>query len=163
MSGSMHVTRCAGSPVLSAAEAAAAMALFFVRTEPNVHVMAFDTAAREFPITPKQRLDDVIASVTKWGGGTNLAIPVKHALAHKMNVDAIVILTDNETWAGEQHTVQALYQYRQRINPQAKLVVMATTANSGTVTDPADPLSFGVAGFDAAAPQLVMDFIRGGS
>jgi len=163
VSGSMRGSRCAGSPVLSAAEAAAAVATFLVRTEANAHVMAFDTAAREFPITPTQRLDDVIASITKWGGGTDLSIPVKYALDRKLKVDAIVILTDNETWAGKQHTVQALYQYRQRINPQAKLVVMATTANGGTVTDPADPLSFGVAGFDAAAPQLVMDFIKGES
>jgi 60 kDa SS-A/Ro ribonucleoprotein len=74
-------------------------------------------------------------------------------------MDAIVIITDNETWAGQEHPVQALYQYRQRINPKAKLVVMATVANSGIICDPADPLSIGVAGFDAAAPQLVMDFI----
>ena len=101
----------------------------------------------------------MIASVKQWGGGTDLSLPVTYALDRKLQVDAIIILTDSETWAGKQHTGQALYQYRQRVNPAAKLVVMATTANGGVICDPADPLSFGVAGFDAAAPQLVMDFI----
>ncbi|MBP7253328.1 MAG: TROVE domain-containing protein [Alphaproteobacteria bacterium] len=160
VSGSMRGTRCAGSRILSAVEAAAAVATFLVRTEPKTHVMAFDTEAREFAVTPKQRLDDVVASVAKWGGGTDLSLPVTYALERKLEVDAFIILTDSETWAGKQHTVQALHQYRQRINPRAKLVVMAAAANGGTICDPADPLSFGVAGFDAAAPQLVMDFIR---
>lgn len=161
VSGSMRGTPCAGSPILTAAEAAAAMATFLVRTEPKVHVMAFDTAAREFPITASQRVDDVVAGIVKWGGGTDVSVPVRYALDRKLEVDAFVILTDSETWAGKQHPVQALYQYRKRINPHAKLAVMAATANGGTVCDPADPLAFGVAGFDAAAPALVMDFIRG--
>lgn len=160
VSGSMRGTRCAGSQILSAVEAAAAVATFLVRTEPKTHVMAFDTEAREFAVTPKQRLDDVVASVAKWGGGTDLSLPVTYALERKLAVDAFIILTDSETWAGKQHTVQALHQYRQRINPRAKLIVMAAAANGGTICDPADSLSFGVAGFDAAAPQLVMDFIR---
>ncbi len=161
VSGSMRGTRCAGSPILSAVEAAAAVASFLVRTEPKTHVMAFDTEARAFTVTPKQRLDDVVASVSQWGGGTDLSLPVTYAMERQLVVDAFIILTDSETWAGEQHTVQALHQYRQRLNPKAKLVVMAAAANGGTVCDPADPLSFGVAGFDATAPQLVMDFIRG--
>jgi 60 kDa SS-A/Ro ribonucleoprotein len=123
--------------------------------------MAFDTAAHEFTITRKQRLDDVMNSMTKWGGGTDLSLPVAYALKKKLTVDAFVILTDNETWAGREHAVQTLHQYRQRINPSAKLVVLASSANAGSVIDPNDPLSFGVAGFDAAAPQLVAEFIKG--
>lgn len=160
VSGSMQMHQCIGSRILSASEAAAAVATFLVRTEPRVHTMTFDTEAWEFPITPTQRLDDVISKIKRWGGGTDLSIPVTYALKNRLEVDAFIILTDNETWAGKQHTVQALHQYRQQINPQAKLVVMATAANGGMVCDPADSLSFGVAGFDATAPQLVMDFIK---
>ena len=54
VSGSMQGSRCAGSPVLSAIEAAAAVAAFLVRTEPKAHVMAFDVATREFPITRRR-------------------------------------------------------------------------------------------------------------
>lgn len=160
VSGSMTMARCAGSPVLGCVEAAMAMGMFFVRTEENVHTMAFDTAAHEFSITKRQRLDDILKSWGKWGGGTDLSLPIAYALKKKIVVDAFVIMTDNETWAGRQHPVQTLYQYRQRINPNAKLIVMATSANRGQICDPSDPLSLGVAGFDAAAPGLVCEFIK---
>jgi 60 kDa SS-A/Ro ribonucleoprotein len=45
-------------------------------------------------------------------------------------------------------------------HPKAKLVVLAAAANRGSVADPKDPLSFGVSGFDSAAPGLIMGFIR---
>ncbi len=159
VSGSMQGTACAGSAILSVVEAAAAIGLFLVRSEKNAHVMAFDTEEQNLLITPGQRLDDVIRNVTRFGGGTDLAIPVTYALSRNLEIDAFIILTDNETWAGKMHPVQALQKYRDLINPQAKLVVMAMAANSGTICDPTDPLSFGVAGFDASAPQLAMDFI----
>lgn len=161
ISGSMQGAQCVGSRVLTCAEAAVAMAVMFARTEDNVHTMAFDTKSHEFLIGKKQRLDDALKNITKWGGGTDVALPVLYALEKKLNVDAFVVLTDSETWAGKQHAVQALYQYRQSINPNAKLVVLAASANSGSVCDPNDPLSFGIAGFDAAVPTLVSDFIRG--
>lgn len=160
VSGSMRSGRCAGSPVLGCVEAAIAMAMLFVRTEKNVHTMAFDTAAHELTLTRKQRLDDIIQSFQKWGGGTDLSLPVAYALKKKLNVDAFVVLTDSETWAGKAHPVQVLHQYRKEVSPKAKLIVLASSANQGSICDPNDPLSFGVAGFDAAAPGLVADFIR---
>ena len=122
--------------------------------------IAFDTATHEFTMTRKQRLDDIIKNITDWGGGTDLSLPIAYALKKKLEVDAFVILTDNETWAGREHPVQTLHRYRSQINPKAKLIVLATGANQGTVVEPDDPLSFGVAGFDAAAPQLVAEFIK---
>lgn len=160
VSGSMQIS-CAGSPVLSAIEAAIAVAFFFVRTEKNVHVIEFDTGAHEFPISPRQRLDNLLSNI-KWGGGTDLGVTVSYALDHKMPLDAILILTDNECWAGKAHCASLLQEYRKTINPDVKLVVMATAANSGAVCDPKDGRSLGIAGFDAAAPQMVLDFIRGG-
>lgn len=159
VSGSMRINTCTGSPVLNSVEAAAAVASFLVRTEKNVHTMAFDTEAREFPITPKQRLDDIIAGINQWGGGTDLSIPVAYALKNQLNVDAFIIITDNECWAGSQHNVQALQDYRRKINPKTKLIVMATSANAGVICDPKDPLSLGIVGFDAAASKIAMKFI----
>jgi 60 kDa SS-A/Ro ribonucleoprotein len=161
VSGSMSSSRCAGSPVLSCVEAAVAMAMLFVRTEKKVHTIAFDTEAYDFTITRKQRLDDVIKDIDKWGGGTDLSLPIAYALKKKLEIDAFVVVTDNETWAGQEHPIQMLYQYRARINPNTKLIVIATSANRGSVVEPNDPLSLGVAGFDASAPQLVTAFIKG--
>jgi 60 kDa SS-A/Ro ribonucleoprotein len=75
-------------------------------------------------------------------------------------VDAFVVVTDNETWAGRQHPVQALARYREQINPEARVAVMACSANGGSVVSDSDALALGVAGFDAAAPQIVGDFVR---
>ncbi|MBL0338795.1 MAG: TROVE domain-containing protein [Rhodospirillaceae bacterium] len=160
VSGSMQHVRCLGSSALQAIEAASAMAALFVRTEKQVHSITFDTQYYEFPITASQRLDDIIARIKQWGGGTDISLPVKYALDKKVVVDVFVIITDSETWAGREHPVQTLQEYRQRINPKAKLVVLATTANAGSIVEPNDPLSFGVAGFDANVPELVSDFIR---
>jgi 60 kDa SS-A/Ro ribonucleoprotein len=162
VSGSMTGMRCAGSPVLNCVEAAVAMAMLFVRTEKNIHTMAFDTQAHNLTITSKQRLDDIIKNMTEWGGGTDLSIPIAYALEKKLKLDAFVILTDSETWVGREHPVQTLHKYRQTINHNAKLIVLASTANHGSVVEPNDPLSFGVAGFDAASPQLVCEFIKEG-
>lgn len=161
VSGSMTGATCVGSSMLSSVEAAIAVGMLFVRTEENVHTMAFDTDSYEFPITAKQRLDDVIKNMTKWGGGTDLSIPIAYALKKNLVVDAFVIITDNETWAGKSHAVQVLYQYRKKINPSAKLIVLATSASRGSICDPNDGLSLGVAGFDSSVPLLVSDFIRG--
>ena len=73
--------------------------------------------------------------------------------------DGFVVATDHETWAGRVHATEALARYRAEINPAAKVALLATAANGGQVVDPADPLAFGAAGFDAAVPRLVTDFL----
>ncbi len=159
-SGSMAMA-CAGSPVLNCFVAALAMAVMFARIEPHARTIIFDTHAHEFPIPCNQRLDEVIARLQAMGGGTDLSQPIVYALEKNIMVDAFVVLTDNETWAGKIHPAQALKLYREKINPHVKLIVLAAAATQGSVCDPEDPLSFGIAGFDAAAPQLVTNFIRG--
>lgn len=159
VSGSMDA-KCVGSPVLNCVQAAAAMTLSIVRTEDNTHTIGFDTACYEIPITKNQRLDDVIRAF-QTRGGTDIAMPVLYALYKQLKVDAIVIFTDNETWAGHQHAVQALHNYRGKINPNVKFIVVASSSTGGSICDPKDMLSMGIAGFDASVPQLVSEFIGG--
>ena len=157
VSGSMHWS---GSGVLKPLEAGAAMAMTFVRTEDHAHVIAFDTGARPVGVSRRQRLDDIVRTFSQWSGGTDVAQPMRYALDQGLVVDAFVVVTDNETWAGRQHPVQALAEYRKRINPEARAVVMACTANGGSVVPDDDARAMGIAGFDAAAPQIVNDFLR---
>lgn len=160
VSGSMHWTACAGSPALSALEAGAAMAMQLARTEPDARVVAFDTAVH--PAAPKacRRLGETVRWFGRWQGGTDVAAPLRYAAEERRMVDAFVIVTDNETWAGREHPVQALAAYRRRVNPSAKAVVLAVAANQGSVVPEDDPLAFGAAGFDASVPRLVADFLR---
>jgi hypothetical protein len=50
-----------------------------------------------------------------------------------------------------------LREYRKKIDPQARLVVVSMTGTRSSITDPADPVSLDVCGFDSAVPQLIAD------
>lgn len=113
-------------------------------------------------ITPKMRLDQVVNTLEHWPfGGTDVALPVLYAMAKNMHVDAFVTYTDNETWAGAIHPHQALEMYRKETGIAAKMVAVGMTATEYSVADPNDPASMNVVGFDAAAPAIMADFIRG--
>jgi 60 kDa SS-A/Ro ribonucleoprotein len=84
-----------------------------------------------------------------------------YALAYDREVDVFVILTDNETWAGEIHPVHALDEYRRASGIEARLVVVGMVSNGFTLAAPQDPGMLDVVGFDTATPQLISDFARG--
>lgn len=160
-SGSMHVGQVNGIPNLPLPTACAAMAVLFAKTEPHTHIIGVDHTIQELDINPAHRLYDVIRALKGiGGGGTNLSLPVLYALQRRLTVDAFVILTDNETWAGQQHPTQALKQYRARINPAAKIITVQMTATSPTINDPNDRRTLDIVGFDTMVPLLIADFLR---
>lgn len=81
------------------------------------------------------------------------------ALKHRWAVDAFVVYTDSETWAGDIHPAQALRQYRERMGIAANLVVVAMNSNGFSIADPDDAGMLDVVGFDTATPQVISDFI----
>jgi 60 kDa SS-A/Ro ribonucleoprotein len=83
-----------------------------------------------------------------------------HAIQNRLLVDAFVVLTDSETWAGDIHPVQALRRYRERSGLPARLIVVGMVSNGFTIADPDDGGMMDVVGFDAAVPQLMSDFVR---
>ncbi|HEV2181966.1 MAG TPA: TROVE domain-containing protein [Gemmatimonadaceae bacterium] len=178
----LDVSGSMGSPVmgmrhLSCRDAAAAMALVTAASEPEYRVVAFttgtypsrwraqygtqfDTGLTELAIAPRQRLDDVVRATSALPfGGTDCALPMVEAAAHRWAVDAFVVYTDHETWAGPVHPAQALRAYRERMGIAAKLVVVAMASNGFSIADPDDAGMLDVVGFDAATPQVVSDFL----
>lgn len=158
-------------PVLSCRAASAAMALVTAATEPRHRFVAFTDERRSasprfgsaltpLTISPRQRLDDVVRSISDLPfGGTDCALPMVEALKQGWAVDVFVIYTDNETWAGRVHPAQALRAYRERTGIAAKLVVVAMSSNGFSIADPDDAGMLDVVGFDAATPQVISDFI----
>lgn len=115
-----------------------------------------------FPIHASDRVKDVVKKTDNLPfGGTDCALPIIYAMEKGLKVDVFVTITDNETWAGKVHPSEALRQYRQKINPRAKNVVLGMTATEFTVNDPNDPGGLDVAGFDTSVPAVVADFVRG--
>ena len=68
-------------------------------------------------------------------GRTNCALPMLDAAEKKIPVDCFVVLTDNETWYGDIHPVQALKKYRQEMGINSKLVVIGMTATKFSIAD----------------------------
>jgi 60 kDa SS-A/Ro ribonucleoprotein len=172
VSGSM-VAPVQGMRNVSCREAAAAMALVTASVEANYRIAAFtsgtypsqwpqlNTGLSPLGISPRQRLDDVVRATSNLPfGGTDCALPMVEALKHRWAVDAFVVYTDNETWAGNIHPAQALQAYRERLGIAAKLVIVAMASNGFTIADPTDAGMLDVVGFDAAAPSVIGDFIN---
>jgi len=170
---SYSMTAQAGGTLLTAAEVAAAMSLTTMSVEPNANVVGFssisgrqtrepkDSKLIDLNISSRQRLDDVMRSM--WDrnrpfGGTDCALPMVAALKNGWHIDTFVIYTDNETWHGDIHPVQALKQYRQKSGIDARLIIVAVTATNFSIADPTDPGMLDICGFDAATPNLISDF-----
>ena len=151
------------------------MALVTAATEPECTVVGFTAAPggiggrwsggtpglTPLAISPRQRLDDALKAVSGLPmGGTDCALPMVWARKRRMAVDAFVIYTDNETWHGDIHPVQALREYRDAMGVPARLVVVAMVPNGFTIADPEDGGMLDVVGFDTVAPALINDFVR---
>jgi len=172
VSGSM-MAPVHGLDFVSCREAAAAMALVTAATEPRHFFTAFTagkhrsmhagfpTGLTTLPISPRERLDDVLARTAGLPfGGTDCALPMLEARSRRWQVDLFVVYTDNETWAGDVHPAQALRQYREATGIAARLVVVAMASNGFSIADPDDAGMLDVAGFDAATPAVIADFAR---
>ena len=167
-----------GGSVLTCREATAALSLVTMAVEPETHVVGFTSAGHHqgrygglhggantemtvLGISPGQRLTDAVAAVSDLPfGGTDCALPMLYALEKRLEVDAFVVMTDNETWAGEIHPVEALRRYRAKTGIPAKLVVVGMTSTGFSIADPDDGGMLDVVGFDAAAPSVIADFVR---
>lgn len=144
---------------LSAAEAAAAMALVTARTEPNYYVMGFATQFIDLGISAKDTLPTVLQKTRNHNfGGTDTSVAIKWALEHGVGADLFVIYTDNETWAGDRHTCEVLNDYRRKTGIPAKLAVVAFTGTQRSIADGADPGSMDFVGMDASLPQALGAF-----
>lgn len=174
VSGSMDSHRINGIPGLTPRVASSAMALVQANVGDPYTVVAFtskrgtnmwdpsNNALMSLTISPRQRVDDVCRLTNGLPfGGTDCSLPMLGALKSGLEVDTFVIFTDNETWAGEIHPSQALQQYRDQMDRQARLVTVGMVSNGFTIADPNDPGMIDVVGFDMATPQIISDFSAG--
>lgn len=175
VSGSMG-SPCGGLPI-TCAEGAAAMALAIAKVEKDYHIMGFTAGPSgngygggranfagfvDMGISPRMRLDDVLRKTRGVNfGSTDCSLPMLWAERNNARVDAFIVITDNETYAGSVHPSQALKSYRQSSGIEAKEIVIGMTPTNFSIADPKDPLTLDVVGFDAGVPDVVSNFIRG--
>lgn len=172
ISGSMTWENISGT-FIQPREAAAAMAAVTVRTENLTHTVAFSAdygtsrfgqpreGIKAFDINKASSVQDVMYTTSKMpAAGTDCALPMIYAANNKIEVDAFVVYTDSETWAGIIHPCQALKDYRQKMGINAKLIVVGMVSNGFSIADPTDAGMLDLIGFDSSAPAIMSDFVR---
>lgn len=147
---------------ISAAQAAAAMAMTIAKTELYYAVMGFADTLRDLSISPSMDLNDILRKTSNMNfGSTNCALPMEYALKNKVEVDTFVVITDNETNTGRIHPHVALKNYRQAMGRDAKLVVVACTPTEFSIADPSDMGMLDISGADTNLPSLIANFSAG--
>ena len=122
----------------------------------------FGRTFNQLAISPRQRLDDVVRYIGNLPfGGTECALPFVTAQAQNLQVDGFTLYTDNETWHGNIHPVQALRAYRKHSGIAAKSAVVAFASNGFSIADPSDGGMLDFIGMDASAPAVLSNFIGG--
>jgi len=149
-----------GVPGLTPHIAAGAMAIITTKTERQHTITAFSDRMVSVKLSHKKRLDDVLETLGKIQmGGTDCALPMVWALKRGIKADVFVSYTDNETWYGNIHPIQALHKYRHKMGINAKLIVVGMISNNFSIADPNDGGMLDVVGFDTATPALMADFV----
>jgi 60 kDa SS-A/Ro ribonucleoprotein len=187
VSGSMDQGMIAGIPGLSPRMGSAAMALVTAATEPQHMFVAFTSNGWKTPLSgrsrfegqfngmthiqgdgitpltfsPRQRIDDVCNQTRALPmGGTDCALPMLYAMENRIEVDAFVLLTDSETYAGSCAPSQALDMYRQKMGIPAKMIVCGMVSNGFSVADKEDAFSLDCVGFSTDTPAVMANFVR---
>ena len=159
-SGSMSYNVLGRINNLTARMAAAAVTMTIARREPNHVIRMFDTEPRPVHVTARDSLRDVMERTEALrSGATDLAQPILDAMNSGIPVDCFVIATDGELWAGSIHPAEALRKYRRKTGIPAKAVQLAFVSNRTSIMDPDDAGTLDLAGFDAAIPAILHDFI----
>lgn len=156
VSGSMSYPTVANMS-LRVKEAAAALSHSIYRAEDNSTLVWFDTNVYEPKIGRRNSVEEVL-NATPNGGGTDTSLPFAYMLHNKEKYDAIIILTDNETWAGKTHSVQLLDECR-KINKDLKVVEVAMATNPYSDFPINDVNVLKISGFDASVPNLINKFL----
>jgi len=164
ISGSMSgFWGCQTEGILTPREITAAMAMVTMRTEKEFcTVMGFSTGFIDLGIGRR----DSLSTVTKKISGlpfssTNCSEPMLWALENKVDAEAFIIYTDNDVNAGRMHPSEALKKHRRETGRDSKMIVCATIASNCSIADPNDPHSLDIAGFDAATPVIINNFVAG--
>lgn len=161
VSGSMSAS-CLGNQLISAREASAFMSLSLTKSASRCHFMAFTDSFIPLDIGISDDFKSVTQKISDLPfGNTDCAMPMIYAMKKEIPVDVFVVMTDNETWAGNIHPHEALNDYRKKMKIDAKLAVCAFSTTRFTIGDPKDNNTINLAGFDSSIPRILAGFAEG--
>ena len=144
---------------MSARQIGLVLGYIMLKQEPNAELILFGTGCERPSFGRSSSLQEVLDN-TQQGGGTNCAIPFMYAWQYAQKYDAIVMLTDSETWAGDINMQVNVKAYEKHFSTNLKIVEVALVENP-TTTLPQNARYLRVVGFDDNVPAIVQEFISG--
>lgn len=157
---------------LSCAQVSAAMSMAIARTEPAHIIRGFTSNTHDWSgrnsgltdlgISARTDLATAMRKVERnnWGG-TDCSLPITWAMEQKVEVDTFVVITDNDTWAGDIHPFEALKEYRRKTGINARMAVLGVQATDFSIADSSCDFMLDFVGFDSNAPRVLADFSAG--
>lgn len=162
--------RYGSSSKVRCVDVAALFASCVLRKNRSTQVVPFDTGVHNCQLNPRDSIMSNAQILARFGGGgTNCAVAIEHLNNQNAKGDAIVFISDNESWVDSlTHQYYSLYnagtsmmdawlKFKRR-NPQAKLVCIDLTPGSTSqVTNHKDILQVG--GFSDQVFDVVASFL----
>lgn len=156
ISGSMNAA--VGGMQMTASQVAQVLANVMLKSEKNAEMVWFDTNIVPTRLGRKSSIQEVLRNSPS-GGGTDCAQPIVYAANNLESYDAILILTDTETWAGRKHGFEVLASYRKNVNRDVKIIEVALEASGNTTMPSDDKNLLRVVGFDASVIDVINAYL----
>ncbi len=142
--------RCHGMPHVSAAHAAAALAMEFARVDAHSNVVLLGREPIFVDVAKDARLPGVRLALMNRSTDADPSAAIDYARNNKLHVDAFIFF-------GCQFTLEAIEDYREKTGIPAKLILItpALTEFEGPVPE----YVMRVTGFDTTVPRAIRQFI----
>lgn len=163
VSGSMFSSFVNGSNKLTAIDACAAFSLVLKKSEnENINSYQFDHQYNKFDLQSTDTVKEIVQKANERSFGcTDCSLPMIYALEHNLYYDCFIIMTDNEHWYGEITPYEALSLYREKINKDAKMIVLSTSATECSIANPDVDYMLDICGFDSSVFQIAEMYLKG--
>ncbi len=133
---------------------------YILRIEPYATAYLFTDRTFDYHGTTHRGVMDTITYVCSYpSGNTDISSPLFRAMQDVPDADAVVLITDNETWKNKQPIHVVMDRYRAITKKPTKLIVIGLTATRYTVADPNDPYAYNIAGFSTTVPDVLSSLL----
>lgn len=155
---------------MNCCDVAAVFAAAMFRSNPDCIIMPFDTDVHMQSFDPGDTIMSLTKQISRYGGGTDCASPIREALKLERPLHGITIISDNESWYGSTRcgatSVVHMWndfvnQQRGRFHTKPKLVCIDIQPH-GTVQAPDREDVLNVGGFSDAVFTIVTSFFNEG-
>jgi hypothetical protein len=126
----------------------------------DYRIVGFGSHLEKLDIRASQSITDVLSYLENipYHNSTKISLCFDYLLEEQIKYDNIIILTDNESWAGEH--CDPLFARYLKFNPSARLAYIPLVANLASMDNPEQSRSVEFVGFSADLPAVLSVFFN---